>query len=213
MGRLFRTAQTWVAPPECRTCCCARRDVGSSRSQIRLDVLSIAYDSWQRMRGISSAHSVRGAPAPSLPDRGRSSIRSVRSRTSLGRISGASRRRPSQPSLAKPDLCSTTTYGIARRWPTAEPVFRLGRRFVGPVAFSSATRSPRDTHVRSAAAVRKPGGETYPNPLSGWPVKSIGRTCRPPMTASNSSSGTRSLRPQPMARLFLIEQLAADASS
>ena len=145
------------------------------RSQTRLDFLSIVCDSWRRMPGTSLARSVRDAPQPSSPDRGRSSIRSVRSRTSLDRISGASRSRSSRPNLAKPDLCSTATYGIARRRPAAEPVFRLGRRFVGPVAFSSATRSPRDNHVRSAAAVRKPGGETYTNPLSGLPVKSIGR--------------------------------------
>ena len=96
------------------------------------------------------------------------------------------RRGRSSPSLI---CCSTATHGTARRRPAAEPVFRLGRRFVGPVAFSSATRSPRDSHVRSAAAVRKTGGETYTNPLSGLPVKSIGRTCRLRMTASNSSSG------------------------
>ena len=42
--------------------------------------------------------------------------------------------------------------------------------------------------------MRKPGGETYTNPLSGLPVKSMGRTCRPRMTASNSSSGIRTIR-------------------
>src|SRR5438876_7359999 len=88
-------------------------------------------------------------------------------------------------------------FDFARPLPAAEPVFRLWRRFVGPVAFSRATRSPRDTHVRSAAAVRKPGGETYTNPLSGLPVKSIGRTYRPRTTASNSSSGTRTIRSRP----------------
>src|SRR6266849_11144561 len=88
-------------------------------------------------------------------------------------------------------------FEIARPLPAAEPVFRLGRRFVGSVAFFLATRSPRETHVRSAAAVRKPGGETYTNPLSGFPVKSIGRTYRPRMTASNSSSGIRIIRSRP----------------
>jgi glycine/D-amino acid oxidase-like deaminating enzyme len=89
------------------------------------------------------------------------------------------------------------TYRIARRWPAAQAIFRLGRRLVCPVAFSSATRSPRDNHVRRAAAVRKPGGETYTNPLSGLPVKSIGRTCRLRTTALNSSSGTRTIRSFP----------------
>jgi hypothetical protein len=59
----------------------------TSRSQTRLDFLPIAYLSWQRMRGISLARSVRDAPQPSLPDR--------------------------------------ATHGSARRWPAAEPVFRL----------------------------------------------------------------------------------------
>src|SRR5712691_7777450 len=88
-------------------------------------------------------------------------------------------------------------FEIARPLPAAEPVFRLGRRLVGSVAFSSATRSPRDNHVRSAAAVRKPRGEMYTNPLSGLPVKSIGRTCRLRTTALNSSSGTRTIRSRP----------------
>ena len=67
-------------------------------------------------------------------------------------------------------------FDFARPLPAAELVVPLCRRFVGSVAFSLATRSPRDTHVRSAAPVRKPGGETYTNPLSGLPVKSLGRT-------------------------------------
>ena len=128
------------------------------------------------VRGREHALRVRGSLSTggNLDRVGRSSIRWVRSRTSLDRISGTSRSRSSRPNLAKPDLCSTATYGIARRWPAAEPVVRIRRRFAGPVALSSATHSPRDNHVRSAAAVRKPGGETYTNPLSGLPVKSIG---------------------------------------
>ena len=169
----------------------------TSRSLSRLHFRSIVYGSLPRTRGISSVPSVRGAPQPSSPDRGRSCIRSVRSRTSLARISAASRNRSLRRSLAKPDLSSTAVYGVARRRPAAESVFRLGRRFVGSVAFSSATRSPRDSHVRSAAAVRTPGGETYTNPLSGLPVKSICRTCLPRITTSNSLSGIRTIRSPP----------------
>jgi hypothetical protein len=53
---------------------------------------------------------------------------------------------------------------------------RTERCLTGSAAFVSATCSPRNSQVRNAASVRKPAGETYTNPFTGLPVKSIGRT-------------------------------------
>src|SRR5258708_4233077 len=67
-----------------------------------LDFLSIVSGSSQRVRGISSAPSVRDAPQRSSRDRGRSCIRSARRPTSLDRILGASRTRSLPPNPVTP---------------------------------------------------------------------------------------------------------------
>ena len=88
-----------------------------------------------------------------------------------------------------------------------EPAWRCGARcprsWDGHGAAVAQPPWPRRPARRGTArsggrlAVRKPGGDTYTNPLSGLPVKSMGRTYRRRMTASNSSSGIRTIRSLP----------------
>ena len=99
-----------------------------------------------------SARSVRDAPQPWSPDT-REGALSARSEARHHGTGFPERRETDGRGRISPGLISArpATYRIARRWPAAEPVFGLRRRFDGPVAFSSATRSPRDNHVRRAA--------------------------------------------------------------